>query len=116
MKITQAFAFAAAHYLPNVSESHRCRRMHDIPTASNSRPKGRSIRAAASSSTFSTRRRSRPLAVLDHQCLNEIEGLENPSAELIAIWIWDRVKTALPQLHAVRVDETPTCWAEYDGP
>ncbi len=55
------------------------------------------------------------LARLDHHCLNEIEGLENPTAETIAIWIWDRVKPSLPLLAAVAVFETPLSWAEYEG-
>ena len=55
------------------------------------------------------------LKQLDHYCLNEIAGLENPTAENIAIWIWDRVKCSLPSLAGVRVFETPDCWAEYDG-
>jgi len=55
------------------------------------------------------------LARLDHYCLNEIEGLENPTAEHIAIWIWERVRPTLPPLAAVTVYETPNCWAEYDG-
>ena len=38
------------------------------------------------------------LARLDHYCLNEIEGLENPTAENIAVWIWSRTKPALPAL------------------
>jgi 6-pyruvoyltetrahydropterin/6-carboxytetrahydropterin synthase len=52
---------------------------------------------------------------LDHRYLNDIEGLENPTAENIAIWIWERVKTALPQLASVIVFETQDCWAEYGG-
>jgi 6-pyruvoyltetrahydropterin/6-carboxytetrahydropterin synthase len=52
---------------------------------------------------------------LDHHCLNEIEGLENPTAENIATWIWDRVKPILSPISAVKVYETPNCWAEYEG-
>ena len=47
--------------------------------------------------------------------LNEIEGLANPTAENIALWIWQRTKPALPQLARVRVYETADCWADYDG-
>ena len=117
MKITQAFAFEAAHYLPNVPESHRCRRMH-----------GHSYRVELSLEEsidphsgfvvdfFEVEATFAPiLAMLDHQCLNDIEGLENPTAELIATWIWDRIKAALPQLRSVRLYETPNCWAEYEG-
>jgi 6-pyruvoyltetrahydropterin/6-carboxytetrahydropterin synthase len=55
------------------------------------------------------------LGRLDHHCLNEIEGLSNPTAENIAVWIWERTKPTLPQLRAVLVYETPHCWAEYNG-
>jgi 6-pyruvoyltetrahydropterin/6-carboxytetrahydropterin synthase len=55
------------------------------------------------------------LKKLDHHFLNDIPGLENPTAENIAIWIWDRTKSRLPQLCAVKVYETMDCWAEYDG-
>ena len=47
--------------------------------------------------------------------LNEIEGLENPTAEVIAVWIFDRIRPKLPQLSSVKVFETPDCWAEYEG-
>ena len=39
----------------------------------------------------------------------------NPSAENIAVWIWERVKPLLPAVSAIRVYETPHCWAEYEG-
>jgi len=55
------------------------------------------------------------LGTMDHHCLNDISGLENPTAENIAVWIWERVKPALPQLASVIVYETQDCWAEYDG-
>ena len=55
------------------------------------------------------------LVCLDHHCLNEVDGLENPTAENISVWIWDRVKPLLPQTTAVVVYETPNCWAEYNG-
>ncbi len=52
---------------------------------------------------------------LDHQYLNGIEGLENPTAENIAIWIWRQMKTTLPELEGVIVFETQDCFAEYHG-
>jgi 6-pyruvoyltetrahydropterin/6-carboxytetrahydropterin synthase len=55
------------------------------------------------------------LARLDHHCLNEIEGLDNPTAEHIASWIWVRIKPSLTQLSNVRVYETQDCWADFDG-
>ena len=117
ISITQAFTFEAAHHLPHVPETHRCRRLH-----------GHSYRVELTISGevdphtgfvvdfFDVEAAFQPvLARLDHYLLNEIAGLENPTAEHIAMWIYDRVKPSLPQLDAVLVFETPQCWAEYNG-
>jgi 6-pyruvoyltetrahydropterin/6-carboxytetrahydropterin synthase len=96
MKITQAFTFESAHRLPNVPATHRCHRMH-----------GHSYRVEHAFAPL--------LAQLDHHCLNEVEGLENPTAENIAVWIWDRIRPTLRQIAAVVVFETSNCWAEYQG-
>ncbi len=117
MKITQAFRFEAAHRLPNVSPAHRCYRMH-----------GHSYRVEATLSGsidpvtgfvidfFDIQQAlAHLIARLDHQCLNEVEGLENPTSENIAIWIWQRAKPGLPPLAAVRIYETNDSWVEYDG-
>lgn len=117
MKIVQAFTFEAAHFLPRVPETHRCHRLH-----------GHSYRVELAlegpvdpetgfvTDFFDLEQAFGPvLAKLDHHCLNEIDGLENPTAEHIAVWIYDRVKPVLPLLAAVSVFETPMCWAEYRG-
>ncbi|MCC8968913.1 6-carboxytetrahydropterin synthase QueD [Bradyrhizobium brasilense] len=117
MKISQAFSFEAAHRLPNVPQTHRCHRMH-----------GHSYRIEVVLNGpvdpdsgfvidfFDIEEAFGPLLrTLDHHCLNEVPGLENPTAENIAIWIWDRTKPRLSQLSSVKVYETIDCWAEYDG-
>ena len=53
---------------------------------------------------------------LDHYYLNEIEGLGNPTSEVLAVWIYDRLKQALPELSAIIVRETCTSSCEYRGP
>ena len=117
MKITQAFTFEAAHRLPNVPATHRCHRMHghsyrvELTVAGPVDPHtGWVIDFYDIESIFGPL-----LARLDHHCLNEIEGLENPTAENIAAWIWQRLRPDLPGLALVRVAETPMSWAEYDG-
>ncbi len=50
-----------------------------------------------------------------HHCLNGVDGLENPTAENIATWIWMQMKPLLSETHTVTVYETPNCWAEYQG-
>lgn len=54
-------------------------------------------------------------AQLDHHYLNEVEGLENPTSERLAAWIWERLKLALPALSAVEVHETCTSGCRYTG-
>ena len=117
MKISQAFRFEAAHRLPNVPQTHRCHRMHGHSYRVELILSGPvDVRTGFVADFFDIEEAFAPLLkTLDHHCLNDVQGLENPTAENIAIWIWDRSKTRLPQLSAVKVYETADCWAEYDG-
>ncbi len=117
MRICQAFRFEAAHQLPHVPPSHRCHRVHghsyrvELKLDGPVDPKtGFVVDFFAVEAAFAPL-----LQELDHRCLNEIEGLENPTAENIAIWIFGRMRPALPNLSTVIVYETPDCWAEYAG-
>jgi 6-pyruvoyltetrahydropterin/6-carboxytetrahydropterin synthase len=117
MKITQAFRFESAHRLPNVGEKHRCHRLHGHSYRVELRLEGAvDPFSGFIVDFFEIETVFRPLLErLDHHYLNEIEGLGNPTAEHIAMWIYERTKPALPQLTRVAVFETPDCWAEYDG-
>ena len=55
------------------------------------------------------------VAQLDHKCMNEVPGLENPTCEQIAIWIWNQLKPALPKLVTIELHETPTSGVVYEG-
>ncbi|WP_026606709.1 6-carboxytetrahydropterin synthase QueD [Methylocapsa acidiphila] len=117
MKIMQAFRFEAAHRLPNVPEEHRCRRLHGHSYRVELKLEG-SVDPTTGFVVdfFDVEAAFKPLLDrLDHHYLNEIDGLENPTAENIAVWIWDRVRKALPQLTSVVVFETLDCSAEYEG-
>lgn len=50
---------------------------------------------------------------LDHQVLNNVEGLKNPTSELLAVWIFDRASQNLPELVRVTVKETPLTECSY---
>ncbi len=117
MKITQAFSFEAAHRLPKVLPSHRCHRMHGHSYRVELQLEGAVDRETGFVvDFFDIEAAFGPvLDQMDHHCLNEVGGLENPTAENIAIWIWEKIKTELPLLSAVTVYETGDCWAEYDG-
>lgn len=117
MKITQAFTFEAAHRLPKVPETHRCHRMHG-----HSYRVEVTVAGAVDASTgfvidfFDIEAVFAPvLKQLDHYCLNDIEGLENPTAENIAIWLWRKIAQDIPSVAGIKVYETPHCWAEYEG-
>lgn len=111
MKISQAFKFEAAHYLRNVPETHRCRRMHGHSYRVELQLEGPVDPSSGFVVDFFDIEAvfGNLLVQLDHQCLNEVQGLENPTVENISLWIWGRVKPTLPQLIKVRVHETRDC-------
>ena len=117
MKISQAFKFEAAHFLPGVPATHRCSRLHGHSYRVEVRLEGPVDPHTGFVVDFFDLEKSFAgiMGALDHRCLNEVTGLENPTAENIAVWIWDRLKPVIKPISAVRVYETADCWAEYDG-
>jgi len=117
MDLFAEFSFEAAHRLPNVAPDHKCARLHGhsfrvrlMVTGPVDPRMGWVIDFADVKQAFA------PLhAVLDHHYLNEIEGLENPTSEILAQWIWVRLKPRLPMLSAVEVRETCTVGCVYRG-
>lgn len=117
IELRKTFQFEAAHLLPHLPASHKCRRLHghsfkvEIAVAGPCDPQlGWLMDYADISAAF------KPLLdQLDHYYLNEIPGLENPTSENVAAWIWTRLKPKLPQLTEVVVAETCTARAVYRG-
>ena len=115
MEIFKSFSLESAHRLPNVPEGHKCARMHghsfrvEIQVTGDVDPRtGWVMDFADLKAAFA------PLFErLDHHCLNEIAGLENPTAEVMAVWIYENLKAKLPLLADVTVCETPTAEAVY---
>jgi 6-pyruvoyltetrahydropterin/6-carboxytetrahydropterin synthase len=114
-RITKSFMLDAAHWLPEVPEGHKCGRMHGhtytiiLGLEGPLDPKFGWVQDYGEISRIFA-----PVhEAFDHHCLNEIEGLENPTAEVMARWIYDRTKDALPLLADVAVCETPTTTAVY---
>lgn len=117
MEIFKEFVFEAAHRLPNVPPGHKCGRLHG-----HSWRGAIYVRGAVDPHTgwimdfAEIKRRFGPLYdQLDHNYLNDIPGLENPTSEVLARWIWDRLKPELPGLSRVTVHETCTSGAIYTG-
>lgn len=118
MLLHKQFRFEAAHRLPRVPEGHKCARLHghsfhvtvwvegEVGTDT-----GWVTDFADLSDAFG------PLHdQLDHRYLNEVPGLENPTSEVLARWIWERLEDQLPGLARVDVQETCTSGCTYLGP
>jgi 6-pyruvoyltetrahydropterin/6-carboxytetrahydropterin synthase len=118
IELVKDFRFEAAHYLPNVPEGHKCRRMHGHSFRGEVAIRGRVDAHAGWVMDFADLKQLvDPLIKrLDHYLLNEIEGLENPTAEMVAVWLWERLAPGLPQLHRITIEETCTSRCHYFGP
>jgi 6-pyruvoyltetrahydropterin/6-carboxytetrahydropterin synthase len=118
VRLIKSFTFEAAHWLPCFPEGHKCRRMHghsfrvDVVVAGPLDPnKGYLVDYG------DIKRAVAPLHdELDHRLLNELPGLANPTSEMLAVWVWDRLQPVLPMLAEVIVHETCTSRCEYRGP
>ncbi len=117
MDIYKKFSIEAAHLLPNLPEDHKCRRLHGHSFMVEVHVDGEVDRDTGWVMDFADISRVfQPVfEQLDHHYLNEIEGLENPTSENLAIWIWNRLKPELPALSAVHVQETCTAGCVYRG-
>ena len=117
MLIFKQFTFDAAHFLPNVHEGHKCKSMHGHTYRLIVYVEGKPDENLGWVMDFSDLKAVvAPIVdMLDHKVLNDISGLENPTCEHIAIWIWDKVKEQLPTLSKVELYETPTSGAVYEG-
>ena len=117
MEIFKQFTFEAAHRLPHVPQGHKCGRLHghsfvvEVHVGGPVDPvTGWVMDFADIKAAFA------PLqARLDHYYLNDVDGLENPTSEVLARWIWRHLAPALPGLSQVVVRETCTSAATYRG-
>ncbi len=117
VRLVKSFTFEAAHWLPTFPEGHKCHRMHGHSFKVDVCVEG----SVSESSGYlldygAIRAATEPIERdLDHRCLNEIPGLENPTSEQIALWIWKRVQGNLPMLAEVVVHETCTSRCHFRG-
>jgi 6-pyruvoyltetrahydropterin/6-carboxytetrahydropterin synthase len=117
LRLVKRFDFEAAHSLPTFPDGHKCRRLHghsfkfDVIVEGDVDPKvGYLIDYGDIKKVCDPIVRQ-----LDHYYLNEIEGLSNPTSEMIAVWLWERIKPVLPLLAEIVVYETCTSACHYAG-
>ena len=106
-RLSRDFRFEAAHFLPRVPDNHKCRRMHGHSYQVRVTVEGEIDPALGWLIDFADVDRvvDPLLARLDHRVLNEIDGLDNPTSEVLAMWIWRGVGDQLP-LAEIEVAET----------
>jgi 6-pyruvoyltetrahydropterin/6-carboxytetrahydropterin synthase len=117
MEIFREFRFEAAHLLPYVHEGHKCRRIHGHSFRVELHARGPQREPQGWVMDFADLTAAwQPLSTaLDYQYLNEVPGLENPTSENLARWIWYNLKPSLPELCRVVIRETCAAGCSYSG-
>ncbi len=117
MLIFKDFSFDSAHFLPKVPVNHKCRELHGHTYRLRIYIEGDPGTGTGWVIDFNVLKKKVNVVLepVDHHCLNNVPGLENPTCELLAIWLWDRLKQILPALAKIELYETATCGVVYDG-
>ncbi len=117
MIIFKKFTFDSAHFLPHVADDHKCKNVHGHTyylTVSVERELDEKLGWVMDFADL--KKVLDPIVKrIDHKMLNEITGLENPTCEIFAIWIWNEIIDDLPGLKRIELNETPTSGAIYEG-
>ncbi len=116
-EISKTFRFEAAHRLPNVPADHRCSKLHGHSYRVIVTVTGQVEQETGWVMDFAEIKRvvEPIIEKLDHSCLNDIEGLENPTSEMLARWLWQRIQPRLPELSALTVAESDNSCCTYRG-
>jgi 6-pyruvoyltetrahydropterin/6-carboxytetrahydropterin synthase len=117
MDIFRVFTVEAAHRLPHVPTGHKCARLHGHSFRIEVHVGGPVDPATGWVMDFADLKRAfaPTFERLDHHYLNEIEGLENPTSENLARWVWEQVKPVVPGLTRIVIHETCTSGCSYSG-
>ena len=116
-QLERSYRFEAAHFLPQVPPGHKCARMHGHSYQIHVIIEGEvdPVRGWVIDFADIDEHASPLVRRLDHQVLNEIDGLVNPTSELLAVWWWRELAPRLPGLREIVVSETPTSRCVYRG-
>tara|TARA_R110002072_G_C7926586_1_gene531388 strand:- start:318 stop:674 length:357 start_codon:yes stop_codon:yes gene_type:complete len=117
MEIYKSFTIEAAHRLPNLPDDHKCSRLHGHSFTIEVHVSGEVDETTGWVMDFADISGViKPVfECLDHRYLNDIEGLENPTSENLAKWLWQKLKQQLPLLSSIVVKETCTSGCIYSG-
>ncbi len=118
VELSREFTFEAAHRLPRVPADHKCHRMHghgfrlEIAVGGEIDP---AMGWLVDYADITAKVEPLIRGELDHRTLNDVPGLENPTSEMLSVWLWRRLAPALPGLVRITVHETCTARCTYRG-
>jgi len=118
VELVKEFHFEAAHRLPELPPEHKCFRMHghsyriEVQVAGDVDAK---LGWLVDFGEIAARVEPVLQQELDHRVLNDVPGLANPTSELLAHWLWQRLGALVPGLAAITVHETCTARCTYRG-
>jgi len=116
VKLFKEFTFEAAHQLPLVPKDHKCFQLHGHSFKVRVYVQGPINEMGWVIDFAELKGICKPwIETLDHSFLNEIDGLDNPTSENIAMWLWDKLIGQLPQLYSIEIMETCTSGCIYTG-
>ena len=117
MIIYKQFSFDAAHFLPAVPEGHKCGNMHGHTYMLTVFIEGHPDEKSGWIIDYGDlKKKIKPvIELLDHHLMNDIPGLENPTSENLAIWLWNMIKPLVPELKKIELKETPSSCVIYEG-
>ena len=117
MIIFKKFSFESAHFLPNVPDDHKCKQVHGHTYRLTLFVEGGLDAGLNWVMDFAELKEVAAPVIkqIDHKLLNDIDGLDNPTCEAIAVWIWDRIKPGIPNLVKIELNETLTSGVVYKG-
>ncbi|NND08593.1 MAG: 6-carboxytetrahydropterin synthase QueD [Saprospiraceae bacterium] len=118
MKIFKKFTFDSAHFLPMVPDGHKCKETHGHTYQMTAVFEGKLDEELEWVIDFAEIKGviNPIIDRIDHKLLNDIEGLQNPTCEVIAIWLWNQIKPEIHMLCQIQLNETPTSGVIYEGP
>ena len=111
------FTIEAGRYLPNLAPEHPCARMHGHTFMVQIHVTGKVDEEKGWIMDFNELddKLEEIRQLLDHRVLNEVPGLENPTTELLARWIWGRLVKELPGLSRIVIQENAYSGCIYTG-
>lgn len=116
MVIFRQFTFDSAHFLPNVPTGHKCREIHGHTYRLTVFLGGKPDEKLGWIADFGEVKEyvNGVIELIDHKLLNNIHGLENPTCEMLAQWLWHNIKPLIPQLKKIELYENQTSGAIYE--